>query len=181
MEGRTLVKTTKYLRILLITVAIMLFVIGAAVNLSCKPTATTSPSSNLHTPKITPDESQLPHKLLPAYAIDIQYPSEEGFVTVKRGGSFTLPVTVRSLVDVPMKIRLALNAYGEVPEYVEYELPKEYTTLNPGESFSSSIAVDITINAPTGSFYLGVTCELEEPVQERGGESMNFLLTISDG
>ncbi len=46
-----------------------------------------------------------PTKLIPAYTLDIIYPAEgASVVDVARGGSVTLPVTVRSLVDEPIKI-----------------------------------------------------------------------------
>jgi hypothetical protein len=180
LERTIVVKTKKYPEIILIAITIILCIIGSVIQLSCKPTPVI-PSTPILPSTALPNESQSPHKLIPAYSINIKYPSEEGFVTIKRGGSFNLQVTVRSLVDVPIKIRLALNAAGEVPEYVECELSKEYMTLNPGESINKKITIKIARDAPPGSFFLGVKGELQEPVEERGGESMNFTLTIVDG
>jgi len=159
----------KYLLIVLIVTTMIFSIVGSMLCLSCKPIPTTPP------PKLPTN------KLFPAYTIDIKYPSEEGFVTVERGGAFTLPVTVRSLVDEPIKIRLALTTGDEIPEFVECELQKEYITLNPGESIDTQITIKITEDAPPGSFYLGITGELQEPVKERGGEAMFFMLTVTDG
>ena len=158
----------KYPAIILMVTTMIFGIIGSMLCLSCKPIPTTPPSKS-------------PTKLLPAYTINIKYPSEEGFVTVERGGAFTLPVTVRSLADDPIKIRLALTAADEVPEFVEYELQKEYITLNPGKTIDTQITIKVTEDAPPGSFYLGITGELQEPVKERGGEAMMFMLTVTDG
>jgi len=167
IKGVRMKRRGKYPAIVLIVTTMIFGIVGSMLCLSCKPSPTTPPSS--------------PTKLFPAYTIDIKYPAEEGFVTVERGGAFTLPVTVRSLVDEPIKIRLALTTNDGVPEFVECELQKEYTTLNPGKTIDTQITIKIAEDAPPGSFYLGITGELQEPVKERGGEAMFFMLTVTDG
>lgn len=47
---------------------------------------------------------------------DVDYPSEEGFVAVRKGESGTSPVTIKSLVDESVKIRLILTGAGDVSE-----------------------------------------------------------------
>ena len=94
------------------------------------------------TPEKTPD---VPHEITVTFprvsdycTINVDYPSiregnlpvPEGFVTVRKGGAVTLPVTIKSIADKPIKIRLTLGGVYP-PEFVEYEYPKGYMTLNP--------------------------------------------------
>ena len=109
------IKSIKAREILMVT-TIIFGIIGSMLYLSCKSTPT------------TPPDIELPTKLLPAYTLDIKYPAEGASVDVERGGSVTLPVTVRSLVDEPIKIRLNLTAVYKVPEFVQFETEKEYRT-----------------------------------------------------
>ncbi len=149
-------------------VATIIFgIIGSMLYLSCKSTPT------------TPPPVEFPTKLLPAYTLDIKYPAEEGSVNVDRGGSVTLPVTVKSLVDEPIKIRLTLTAVDKIPEFVQFETEKEYRTLKPGGTISTEMTITVSENAPLGSFFLGITGKLEEPVKERAGLSMNFTFTVT--
>jgi len=174
------VKTKKYPKIILMAVMIILGIVGSMLQLSCKapppsviPPAPTPPST------VTQDEYPSPHKLFPAYSIDIKYPSEEGFVTVKRGDSFTLGVTLRSLADSPIKVRPVLEASpGGLPDYVKYKQQEKFDTLNPGESTSKNITIQIIENAPPGDYNLRIKGDLLEPVEGLGGESMGFFLTV---
>ncbi len=120
--------------------------------------------------------------------IDVDYPSEregnmpvpEGFVTVRKGESVTLPVTIKSLVDEPIKIRLTLGGVYP-PEFVEYEYPKGYMTLNAGETIDTQIIVKVPENAQTGDYTsreesIHVTGYLQEP--ELGKMFSAFYLSI---
>jgi len=122
--------------------------------------------------------------------IDVDYLSEregnlpypEGFVTVRKGDSVTLPVTIKSLVDKPIKIRLTLGGVYP-PEFVEYEYPKGYMTLNPGETINTQIIVKASENAQTGDYTsreeaIFVSGYLQEP--ELGKVSSIFNLSIVD-
>jgi len=122
--------------------------------------------------------------------IDVDYPSgregnlpvPEGFVTVPKGRSITLPVTIKSLVDKPIKIRLVLSGVYP-PEFVEYEYPREYMTLNPGETIDTQIIVKASENAQTGDYTtkeecIFVTGYLQEP--ELGKMFSVFYLSIVD-
>ena len=122
--------------------------------------------------------------------IDVDYPSEregnlpipEGFVTVRKGGAVTLPVTIKSLVDKPIKIRLTLGGVY-APEFVEYEYPKGYMTLNPGETIDTQIIVKALENAQAGDYTsmeesIYVTGYLQEP--ELGKMFSVFYLSIVD-
>jgi len=122
--------------------------------------------------------------------IDVDYLSEregnlpypEGFITVRKGGDVTLPVTIKSLVDKPIKIRLTLGGVYP-PEFVEYEYPKGYMTLNPGETIDIQIIVKASENAQTGDYTskeeaIFVTGYLQEP--ELGKIFSVFYLSIVD-
>ncbi len=146
------------------------------------------------TPEKTPD---VPHEITVTFprvsdycTIDVDYPSEregprghpEGFVTVRKGGAVTLPVTIKSLVDKPIKIRLTLGGVY-LPEFVEYEYPKGYMTLNPGETINTQIIVKASENAQTGDYTskeecIFVTGYLQEP--ELGKIFSVFYLSIVD-
>jgi len=122
--------------------------------------------------------------------IDVDYPSEregnlpvpEGFVTVRKRGAVTLPVTIKSLVDKPIKIRLTLGGVYP-PEFVEYEYPKGYMTLNPSGTINTQIIVKASENAQTGDYTskeesVFVTGYLQEP--ELGKMFSLFYLSIVD-
>jgi len=122
--------------------------------------------------------------------IDVDYPSgregnlpiPEGFVTVTKGGSVTLPVTIKSIADKPIKIRLTVGGVYP-PEFVEYEYPKGYMTLNPGETINTQIIVKASENAQTGDYTtkeesLCVNGYLQEP--ELGKIFSVFYLSIVD-
>ncbi len=98
---------------------------------------------------------------------------------MERGGSVTLPVTVRSLVDEPIKIRLNLTAVLSVPAFVQFVTDEEYRTIEPGDTIDTEMTITVSENAPLGSFFLGIGCELEEPVEERGGVTMMFTFTVT--
>jgi len=109
-------------------------------------------------------------------------PIPEGFVTVRKGDSVTLPVTIKSLVDKPIKIRLTVGGVYP-PEFVEYEYPKGYMTLNPGETIDTQIIVKASENAQTGDYTtkeesLCVNGYLQEP--ELGKIFSVFYLSIVD-
>lgn len=138
-----------------------------------------------------PDEITVTFPRVSDYCtIDVDYPSEregnlpipEGFVTVRKGESVTLPVTIKSLVDEPIKIRLTLGGVYP-PEFVEDEYPKGYMTLNPGETINTQIIVKALENAQTGDYTsreesIHVTGYLQEP--ELGKIFSLFNLSIVD-
>jgi len=146
------------------------------------------------TPEKTPDVPDVITVTFPRVShyctIDVDYPSEregnlpipEGFVTVTKGGAVTLPVTIKSLVDKPIKIRLTVGGVYP-PEFVEYEYPKGYMTLNPGETINTQIIVKASENAQTGDYTtkeesLCVNGYLQEP--ELGKIFSVFYLSIID-
>lgn len=146
------------------------------------------------TPEKTPDVPDVITLTFPRVSdyctIDVDYPSEregnlpipEGFVTVRKGGAVTLPVTIKSLVDKPIKIRLTLSGVYP-PEFVECEYPKGYMTLNPGETIDTQITVKALENAQTGDYTsreeaIGVNGYLQEP--ELGKIFSVFYLSIVD-
>lgn len=122
--------------------------------------------------------------------IDVDYPSvregtlpiPEGFVTVRKGKSVTLPVTIKSIADKVVKIRLTLGSVYP-PEFVEYEYPREYMTLNPGETINTQIIVKALENARAGDYRtkeesLIVRGYLQEP--ELGKIFSVFYLSIEE-
>jgi hypothetical protein len=127
----------------------------------------------------TKPEVHMPVKKSPAYFIEIIYPNKPGQVMVKQGDSFSVTVTVSSLLDVPINIRpVVVDAGGQPPQYLTYEPQKDYTTLAPRDSFSDNFTIKVAENAPVGTFSVGFHGDLQEPVPDRAGVTFSFLLTI---
>ena len=143
-----------------------LSIAGTLLGVSCRPAAAT--------PTYEP-----PRKLIPAYGLDIRYPSSPGVVTVVAGGSVTLPVRIWSMVDQPIEVRPALTAPGNIPWFVQYEEMAEYTSLGPGGEITAQVIIKVAGDAPPGSYVIGVTARLREPVKERGGVAMMFSLVVA--
>ena len=120
-----------------------------------------------------------PTKLLPAYSLNITFPSEEGYISLRKGESITLPVAIKSLVDEPMKIRLVLRPSPSreepLPEFITYEV-EGCITVNPHETFLTQITIKISEDAQPGEYSFELTGEL--PVEGWGGEGYVFGLTI---
>jgi len=109
-------------------------------------------------------------------------PIPEGFVTVGKGRTVCLPITIKSLVDEPINIRLTLGGVYP-PEFVEYEYPRGYIPLHPGATFGTWIIVKASENAQTGDYTskeeaISVTGYLQEP--ELGKIFSVFYLSIVD-
>ena len=152
----------KYPLIVLMVASMIFSIIGSTLSVSCKP------------------EIPILTKPLPAYSLNINYPSIEGLVRVERGGSVTLPVTIKSLVDESIKIRLTLTATPQVPAFIEYEVPEGYITLNSRGTIDTQITIKVSENAQLGSHTIGITGELREPIEGRSGVAMMFNLTVVD-
>jgi hypothetical protein len=71
-----------------------------------------------------------------------------------------------------------LTAAWRVPEFVKYEVPEGYISLNPQEAVSMQITIIVSENAQEGSYTIGVTGELKEPIKGLGGEGIMFSLIV---
>ncbi|MDD4859689.1 MAG: hypothetical protein PHR56_05735 [Dehalococcoidales bacterium] len=122
----------------------------------------------------------IPTKLIPAYSINISFPSQLSEVTVEQGGSVTLPVTVKSLVDQPINIRLVLEAsVGQLPQFLQYDVPKYFVTLAPNASLETQITITVSDDAQVGDYKIGVNGQLQEPVNDRSKMTMFFDLVVT--
>jgi hypothetical protein len=133
-----------------------------------------------------PELPKLPINYPPAYFIDIQFPPEEEpreeglfYLTLERGSSLTLPVTVTSESNVPIRIRLALSDNPAIPEFITFQTQQEYVTLEPEESIDMTVTFTIAESATLGSYRMSVWGELEEPVEERSTMGQAFTLVIT--
>lgn len=121
----------------------------------------------------------VPAKLPPAYTINISFPSQLSKVTVNQGGSISLHVTVTSLVDQPMNIRLVLvDNGGQLPQFLQYNAQEEFAVLPASGSFDTLITINASNEAPLGDYDIGIKGQLKEPVKERSMLTHMFRLTI---
>jgi hypothetical protein len=148
----------KYFGIILTT--IILVIIGLMLYISCKPDV----------PIITGP--------VPAYSLKIDYPSIERLVRLERGGSVTLPVTIKSLVDEPIEIRLVLTDTPQVPAFIEYEVPEGYINLNSRGTVDTQIIIKVSEDAQLGSNNVGIAGELQEPIEGRSSVGVMFELRV---
>jgi len=155
----TMIAGVKHSRIIQTIILIVVGITGLMLFSSCKPS--------------------MPAKLIPAYSINISFPSQLSKVTVRQGGSVTLPVTVESLVDQPINIRLVLVAeVGQLPQFLQYDVPKEFTTLSPNASLDTQIKITVSDDAHVGNYNIGVNGQLQEPVKERSSLTQFFDLVV---
>jgi len=121
-----------------------------------------------------------PTKLLPAYSIDISYLLQTDKISVKQGGSFTLPMKVDSLVDQSLYIRFVLTGNnGEVPYFLQYDEPQGFLLLEPRSTIAAQITIRVTDDALLGDYIVGVHGQLQEPVNERSTMTQFFNLIIT--
>jgi len=131
--------------------------------------------------RLIKEETPLPPpiKLIPAYTLDITFPSMP--VTVRKGESVTLPVAIKSLVNEPIRIRLALVSMPDreapLPEFITYEV-EGYVTVNPHETVHTQMIIKVSEDAQLGEYSFELHGELEKPVKERGGEGYIFSLVV---
>ena len=125
---------------------------------------------------------QLPAtKLIPAYSINISFPSQLSLVTVKQGDSVILPVSVKSLVDQPINIKLVLVAnIGQLPQFLKYSQPNDgqFVTIAPNASLDTQITITVSDDAQVGDYKIGIHGQLQEPVEDRSTETMFYDLVV---
>jgi hypothetical protein len=164
----------KYLRLASVVIVLPLVTAILSLGVACQST----PSSPSNEDEIPPLDSG---KTIPAYTLDIGFPEEEVWaVTLAKGESVTLPVTIYSMVDVPMAVRPTLEASLTMPEFISYEVREEFTALEPGDSIDTAVTISVGSNALSGDYSLCIGAELEVPVEDRSGMSICFTLTIAD-
>lgn len=118
-----------------------------------------------------------------AYGLTIQFPQSEknaGTLTVNPGETVILPVNVKSLVDIPISIRVIKLDDGISPDFIKFHGNDEYTKLQPSENVTVEVTCIISDNATPGLYQAALKCELEEPVPGRGESSWGFQVYIKD-
>jgi len=173
--------------IVVITLTILIYVVNFIISrsyMTAEPTTTTISTTTTITTSTTIEPFfYFPIKLPSAYTLLISFPSKEGSVIVKKGGSVVLPVTIKSWADKPIKINFTLveHPFGNVPEFLRYEgykVPEEYITLDTRETLHTQIKIIVSENAQLGSYLIGICGELKEPVEGRSGECQVFELVV---
>ena len=125
------------------------------------------------------------HKLLPAYSINMSFAGEQGMVAVEQGGSVTVPLTVRSLVDRSIDLRILLVAMvGQLPPFLQYDVSlkehgTEFVRLAPGAYVQTQITLSVSGDAQPGDYDIGVQGQLQKPIRDRGGMAQFFRLTVT--
>jgi hypothetical protein len=122
----------------------------------------------------------IPPKLFPAYTLSIQFPGDVGTITTEPGATVILPVNVRSLVDVPISIRLTQEHNIVSPDFISLRGPDEYSVLQPGDNVTIAVTCIISDNATPGTYNTAIGGELKEPVANRSGESWGFRVIITN-
>jgi hypothetical protein len=125
----------------------------------------------------------MPHKLIPAYAFEIQFPADEknvGTLTMEPGTTVILPVVVRSLSDVPISIRLTQGEANLSPDFIALHGPDDYTVLQPGDNITLAVTCAIAPNAAPGNYQAEISGELEKPVPDRSLMSEGFRIIIAN-
>ena len=173
----------KYLRISLIALSIISGIAVCLMQLACVPTHLLSlsiidpapiPQTEVAFKEVYSSTGDPTY----AYSITTRHPFDSGAAMITRGSSLILPVTVFSLTDVPINIRLVLSNAGSLENYIQVKSTSEYQTLNPGGRTDTNITFTMAEDAPTGSFYLRLKGEIQEPFTERGGETLDLLLRV---
>lgn len=134
-------------------------------------------------PPTTPTEEETPPppptKLLPAYTLDITFPSTS--VTVRKGESVTLPVAIRSWVDDepknPSRLKIFPDPEFPLPEFIMYEV-EGYITVNPQETVSTQITIKVSEDAQLGEYSFYLYGELEKPLEEYSCIAYHFSLIV---
>jgi len=135
------------------------------------------------TPSPTPTEEWTPYtpptKLIPAYTLRITFPPEP--FTVRRGEAVTLPVAIKSLVDEPIRIRLALvstDSSAPLPGFITYEI-EGYLTVNPHETVNTQMTIKVSEDALLGEYSCSLYGELlEKPPEGYSGMDYFFSLVV---
>ncbi len=125
----------------------------------------------------------MPQKPLPAYYFNIKFPEQEESIstlTVERGSSATLPVTVTSNSDVPISIRLTLKESGTLPGSITFETRQDYAALQPEESITLYVTFNISGSTAPGRYNTGIHGELKEPVTNRALMTQGIHLNVVD-
>ena len=126
--------------------------------------------------------TSIPQKDLPAYYFDIRFPAGEpvSTLTVERGSSVLLPVTVTSNSDIPISIHLTQDNQNILPDSITFETRQDYVTLPPGENTTLYVTFSISELAASGSYTTGIHGELKEPVENRSLMTQVFNLVVTD-
>ena len=125
----------------------------------------------------------MPEKLFPAYYFNIHFPAEEekiSTLTMERGNSATLPVTVTSNSDVVIYIRLTQDDQRALLESITFETRQEYVALEPGENATLYVTFRVPDFVTPGRYSTGIHGELKEPVEDRAVMTQGFNLVVTD-
>jgi len=98
--------------------------------------------------------------------------------TVTRGTILNLTVKITNIADVPIELRLAEDNQSDTPDSLEPQVSSAWTTIQPGEEALFAAVYYIPENIPLGTYHLGITGKLREPVPDRAEQTPGFTLTV---
>jgi hypothetical protein len=143
--------------------------------LSCNLTA---PATHLST---------TPVELPPAYNIDVPSTPEivaknEPYITVGvvTGNSTTIPITVTSMSDVSIEIRLVPTPDKRLPDTVTFKVSQKYVTIEPGKNVAIPFTITAAKSTSPGTFGMGLLGSLKKAVKGRNLSAQMFLLVVID-
>ncbi|MCJ7604719.1 MAG: hypothetical protein MUO19_01625, partial [Dehalococcoidales bacterium] len=109
---------------------------------------------------------------VPAFLFEIEFPSgeiEARTLSIQRGTSVILPVTVQSYCDVPISVRLRIDRQPGFPEDIYVSLPDGYQPLPAGDNISLSIRFNVSGDTPPGTYHTMLMGDLLEEVPGQPG------------
>jgi hypothetical protein len=170
------VRKTKRYTTLLVVASILLGCLGESIlALSCN-----SPASSTSL-------STAPVELPPTYNIDVPSTPEivakkEPYATVGvvTGSSTTIPITVTSMSDTAMDIRLVPTPDKRLPDTVTFNVSQEYVTIEPGKSIAIPFTITAARSTSPGTFGMGLIGSLKKAVKGRNLSAQMFLLVVID-
>ncbi len=131
----------------------------------------------------TPRINEFPGRQIAPYALSIQFPEKEkdaGTVSADPGETITLPVNIRSLVDIPIAVRvISAGDMMVCSKLVTLHGNDEYITLQPSENITLNISFIVSGNATQGFYQTAIRCELKEPVPDRPVSALAFRVCVN--
>jgi hypothetical protein len=100
-------------------------------------------------------------------------------ISVPRGTTLNLTIGMTNIADVPIELRLAASNQNAL-DSLDPQLSAAWTTIQPGEKAWFSAVYYIPVDIPLGTYNVGITGKLREPVPDRAEQTPNLKLTIVD-
>ena len=130
-------------------------------------------------PVLDPDE--------PVFLLGIDLPVNEkstaAELTIQRGTSVILPVTLVSTRDVTIEVNLMVNPDLEgkdTPQPITFSVPDGYITLPVRESVTVDIVYHVGVTVAPGLYHTVLSGNLKEPVDGLAGVARSIDVIVTD-